>query len=196
VVKCADCGFLTHRNFDRSAFVEADEQYRVTGKPIISLPSDEAALPICLMRIVDFREEIERQAIERGEGVQQAVHLRMHPNDGLYAPLFNEERNQCEGFTPYLRGFGPQAHREMMDRERELKREHERHTADIAAQAEIARIAKETAGIQAGSVRLAFWALVVTSAISIAGIGASILLRDTRPNVINYYSPLVTPTGR
>jgi hypothetical protein len=118
MVKCADCGFLTHRNRIDGNFVEVFTEYREIGKyiGIVTFLNTEN-YPLCFLQSFDLSKEGENQFgkpdIVPGEG-----DITNWPQRIL--GVIQKER-KCSEFRKWQQGFSPKEHREMMDRERLLK---------------------------------------------------------------------------
>lgn len=109
MVKCAECGFLCFRDRGTFELVEAVESIRSATVIPNALVYQR---PYCFVRKVDFAQEYgwEPRALDAAEG-------------GVFTAISAER--ECDGFEPWQQGFTPQEHREMLDRDRMIKREDE-----------------------------------------------------------------------
>ncbi len=95
-VRCADCGFLAVRDSKTGELREADELVREQPPP--QTPREPCTnCPLCGARAADLRKE-------SAGGKDWYV---------IYGVLI-KARN-CPAFTPWIRGFSPKEHRQMLD---------------------------------------------------------------------------------
>jgi|SRR3972149_4593907 len=104
MAKCSECGFLTLRR-NSGVLEAADEYFRATGVPDVG-GGQHRQVPLCFMRVVDFRDEFELNNVA----------LREHPPENLVKDVINKER-PCNQVTAWKFGFTPKEHREMLDRQ-------------------------------------------------------------------------------
>ncbi len=147
-VKCADCGYLSLRHTNSRQLLDAEEQFRTTGnipspkKGGIDLSYDD--YPICFMRVVNFRTDQ-----EAGKSKDQDKCVR----------CLKRER-ECDKFTPWLMGFTPKEHYEVIQENTRLKWQADREREDREFRAEQVRLADER---YRKSLRDNWWRLVATA---------------------------------
>ena len=107
MVKCAECGFLAVRHRETRDLREAEGSYRDTGE----IPRDlnrpkhlYEEVPLCFERLRIFDPQQCASVAGRQEELQGEI-------------------GPCVGFTEWHHGFTPKEHREMLDRERIVKRD-------------------------------------------------------------------------
>ena len=97
-VKCSDCGFLAMRRRDDLTLVEADREFRTTGRAEKG-PKFIQERPICFAMKTNFIEELSDQ---------------INPDPPKVKAGIQGER-ECDGFTEWQLGFTPKEHKEMLD---------------------------------------------------------------------------------
>lgn len=112
-VKCSDCGFLAMRRRDDLTFVEADREFRTTGRAEKG-PKFIQERPICFARKTNFIEELSDQ---------------INPDPPKVKAGIQRER-ECDGFTEWQLGFSPKEHQEMIDRKWMLEYQERRDKDD------------------------------------------------------------------
>lgn len=108
MVKCSECGFLAFRGREDFQLVETPDVIR-DGERV---PAHLYPMPFCFQRVLDFRDQYGWGKGAGGIG------------DTAIWPAIQAER-ECDAYTPWQQGFSPKEHREMLDRERMLKRQDE-----------------------------------------------------------------------
>lgn len=141
MVKCAKCGFLCYRNLEDRALVEAEANFRETGKvpqpdrPTeydIGIPSSFVAgggfgdIPICFARAADLDSETKLDKTNQSSIGQHS--------EGAVLRAITKER-ECAHFTTWYQGFTPKEHREMLDRDNMLIWQRDREESDRVFQA-------------------------------------------------------------
>ena len=140
--KCAECGFLAQRVYLGSVpqgFIEIDEEARATGdlpghgqfvfhQIGTATPDTHSGdrYPTCFARAVNLQKrtmllttaELPEKDRRGGSIVSEVKYV------------LNQWQHSCAEFTPWVHGFTPKEHREMIDREFLLKREDARDKAD------------------------------------------------------------------
>lgn len=123
MVKCADCGFLASRLRQTRDLVETEIRLRESWNQFIAMGSSNlyALRPVCFVRAADFEVEM------GGPPIPPAP------------DAINRERD-CDKFTPWMQGFSPKEHKEMLS-DAEMKKwqaaESERQRAFEAKQTKI-----------------------------------------------------------
>jgi hypothetical protein len=104
VVRCADCGFLACRDVHTRQLEETEQEIRDEGGSVIAWNTGKTVAkfepPICFMRSTDYK----------------VIPFQLHVDNNVVKAEIQRERS-CEHFTPWIQGFTPKEHREMIDRE-------------------------------------------------------------------------------
>lgn len=117
MVKCSECGFLAVRNTKTRTLVEAEFDYRQTGeqpKAPLEYVSRKfySDYPSCFVLAVQLKCEIGESC--HSSKICQAIKLD----------------RDCEKFTPWLQGFSPKEHKEMLHEKQLLEWKANREDAD------------------------------------------------------------------
>ena len=110
-VKCANCGFLAVRKIETRELVDAEDETRDNGHLAVT---PHGHRPIYDGRLICF---VQAFPLIKETG----------PNPG--APerkTVAQKERRCERFVEWRQGFTPKEHQEMIDRERQQKREDDR----------------------------------------------------------------------
>ena len=99
---CNNCGFLARRGVEER-ITEAGKMFRNTGKS-----ADFAFYPTCTAMAANLEQEF--TALE-------SVHA-----DDPVLEVIQKDRSGCPEWTPWIRGFSPKEHREMLIRKEEQGR--------------------------------------------------------------------------
>ena len=110
-VKCSQCGFLAARHSQTRQLLDAETVLRERGKLPSSIYDEH---PICFVNMIDFRGS-------------DAIGLS--PNEDKCKEVLQSER-LCEGFVPWMQGFTPKEHKEMLLTEASLRIQKEQAEAD------------------------------------------------------------------
>lgn len=130
MVKCSECGFLALRDKTTGLLVEANDDYRASGRvpEYIAAYKEYHNYPICFAMAYDLMPEVEQAA--------QQQFINGSDDWGKYTlGVINKERvcpphGKSYGFTTWQQGFTPKEHREMLERQWMRQREDKRD-ADI-----------------------------------------------------------------
>jgi len=98
MVKCVGCGYLALRSNSTGQFIEANDEFRETGKPRQQL--DASAYPLCFQKVIDIQE--------MSMGLPESI--RGRPKRII--EIIETERS-CEDYSSWRMGFGPREHLEM-----------------------------------------------------------------------------------
>jgi len=108
MAKCSKCGWLAVWDCRERRFIEASELFRSTGGPEYMPHNPEAYKTKCFIRKADLSLDIKTR-VESGLA---------------YARVTKEEickERDCEWETPWVQGFSPKEHQEMLDRKSERR---------------------------------------------------------------------------
>jgi len=120
--KCSQCGFLALRNIVDGRLVEADNEYRKYGKPI--LEGNECLslenYPLCFIRAFDLEKEGEDAANQ-----QIRLHMAGQPTpdwEAYIIQIINKDRS-CGSLVDYQQGYTPRERMDMLldDKRRQLE---------------------------------------------------------------------------
>ena len=99
---CNNCGLLARR-YVIGEIVEADDMFRETGKS-----TGIAPFPTCTAMAADLEQEYTAlESVHAGDPVLKVI---------------QKDRSDCPEWTPWMRGFSPKEHREMLIRKEEQDR--------------------------------------------------------------------------
>ncbi len=117
---------------------------------------------------------------------QIAANQTLNEDTAIYEMVLTKPID-CSEFTEYKQGFSPKEHREMLDRQQMLEREHEWRENEQAAQKEILGIARDTAK----SSRYAAWAQAGSVIVAAIAIAVSVIVSQCNggTTTTNYYGP-------
>lgn len=136
MVKCADCGFLTFRNYQTREFVEAELELREKGviTPSHGQVPSLSDYPLCFANAVQLPPEY--AAITNGEleapqpDAEAYASITHHGESSADEHILRwrvmHRQRVCNAFTPWQQGFTPKEHREMVDRQWMIDREDRR----------------------------------------------------------------------
>lgn len=133
MVKCTNCGFLTLRLRRTRELVEAESEFRRLGR----FPPDPLARQYVLYddQILCFARALDM--VQAVRSARDGTPPNETPPQGWSAPfgtlktlgVITEER-QCSSFTPWIQGFTPKEHQEMLDRKMMLDWQADRERED------------------------------------------------------------------
>ena len=172
-VHCKDCGFLAIRRKETREIVEVEGQIRhaaeFPGEPMYSKflvwkdPTYESR-PLCFAR----EHHLDVAPLER-----EAEHER----ESRFMVMIGATRD-CDSFTPWIQGFTPREHREMLDRKlildwQEDQAKKDREWRERQADDDRKWREKESA-LARNANRIHFWEIVIIAAIAIGAIIAQV----------------------
>lgn len=214
-VKCADCGFLALLNPTDDTLSSAGPFYRT----IFVEPN---LLDWCFMDKRNFILDMDK--LKREYAAVETLISQLGPDAAMEPyisvqrvlkgpgnpPLSRAQREvmlttaiNCEEFVRYRSGLGPKEHREMLDRQWQLDREHEWRLEEQAANKALADTNRETVDIArkaAASTKFAAWMQAASVFVAAVAIVVSVVVStqcsDNKPNVtvpVNIQLPQATP---
>lgn len=130
MVKCSECGLLGFRNNQTQNLDEAIERIRDEADfPAHSQTYIHSKVPICVASASHLGNETTALVSGRGGGPGEIDKSRTDPTSFDVKAVIQLDRT-CESWMGYRRGYTPKEHQEIVDREREIRRQDEREKAD------------------------------------------------------------------
>ena len=105
MVKCEECGFLALRSNATRQFIEANDEFRETGRPPEQL--NAFSYPSCFRKVID----IQKLAMELPDSIWE--------RDKRVLEIIGAER-ECELYIPWQMGDGPREHMERNPRDSQI----------------------------------------------------------------------------
>lgn len=144
MVRCADCGFLAARNLRTRQLDEVEALTRESGMHAEAHTGDATLAYGQTIPIHSYLHDAVLLCFARKYNLASEVQPGHTGAAAAMFPVIRKER-ECDAFTDWKQGFTPREHREMLDRDRMLRREEERDAKDKVWQEKqqryIARIA-------------------------------------------------------
>jgi hypothetical protein len=140
MVRCADCGFLCHKNHEEKTFDHVDNEARRTGLfPVYTRGGGNISLrhdPYCFVLKYDLPGE-------RKELTDTPPYVNNSEFIDAIRQVISKERTCTTGFTEWRSGFSPKEHKEMVndaelrriakeEQERQLSWQEDRRKEDLA----------------------------------------------------------------
>lgn len=112
MVRCHNCGLLAIWNSVDLVLLEAPEHFRREGELVNHHNSMNTCAPKCFIRKADLENEVLTD--------HELKHL-FNLSDGIKRVI--QQERSCDGFTPWLQGFHPKEHTEMLLNQETLERQ-------------------------------------------------------------------------
>lgn len=159
MAKCSECGFLAIWNKNERSFSEAYQEFRKAA-PYEDLLMFNAVVPSCFVR----RLNLEAETWEN-DSISQLPTLE------LKIKAILDEPRSCDGFTPWLQGFHPKEHKQMLLNEAmlESQRAHERNSLQVAQNS--LSVAQSNFKVAIGALLLSLAATIITAIITYVSAG-------------------------
>jgi hypothetical protein len=152
--RCVDCGFLTLKHAQEEEYVAASRYFRDTG----NRPNRFSGGPLlCLIEVIDLHSEVCKLPPESGNRELKVIH----------------SDNQCKRFCPWVQGFTPTEHVEMMHAARMEELAEERRKNEAESHARLLQMQMDREDARDNNARK--WQLFLAILSAVFGIGGVIL---------------------
>ena len=133
MVECASCGFLALRNTRERTWLECEDKYRISAQVAEWRWDDDRLdedtfLPSCFAGVPDLAIDLYDALKKEPTAITTAWEESKWKRETMLG-ILNKGR-YCSEFTPWIRGFSPKEHREMMDRDKMLRWQREESNAN------------------------------------------------------------------
>lgn len=103
MAKCSECGYLAIWDSTNTTFYEAEKYFRENGRRQNRVFSLNNCMPACF---------IQKDNLEKEWYQDLSLSTISEPKDRIVA-ICEKSRN-CDGYTPWLQGFHPKEHKQML----------------------------------------------------------------------------------